>query len=198
MVDDLWSAAIQEAIASNPPDNIILPTIELRHPNFRNGAGQLEYPMIVADTGFDIGREDGSYGHKLKIPLENSLGEYLLDANGNVRMRSYDFLACMFEFHLPEQNTTSLPEVELTIDNVAPILIEHLDAAVTIRADIQLIYREFILGINEPQYTLRGLILKRVNSSISQVTATASFADLMGSSFPKKLYRAKEYKSLSV
>lgn len=198
MADDPWTAAIQEAIASNPPDNIILPTLELRHPNFKNEAGELEYPMIVGDYGIDLGREDGLYGHRLDIAVENGSGDIVLNEDGSVKYRTFQFLACSFDFHLPEQNINSLAEVELTIDNAAPILIEHLDAAVTVRADIELIYREYILGISEPQYTLRGLILKRVKSNISQVVGTASFADLNGTSFPKKLYRANEYKSLSV
>jgi hypothetical protein len=181
MATDLWSAAIEEAMNSAPPDQVILPTLELRHPLFINENGVYEPVRIVNDPGFDVGRDDGAFGHFLNLE----------DGSNHL------FLATAFGFVLPEQTLGQLPEVEVSIDNVGNLLIDDLNAAITIRADIEMTYREYIFGIPEPQFVLNGLILKRVKTTPTRTTGAASFADLMGTSFPSKLYRPAEYKSLS-
>jgi hypothetical protein len=178
---DPWSEAIQEAIASAPPDQIILPTLELQHPLFVNEQGVYEPVRVVADPGFDVGRDDGAFGHNLKIE------------DGSTVL----FLACMFDFTLPEQIVGKVPEIDVSIDGVPSLLMDDLNAAVTIRADIKLIYREYIFGLDDIQFRLPGLVLKRVKTTLTRTTGTASFADLNGISFPSKLYRPKEYRSLS-
>jgi hypothetical protein len=45
------SEAIKEAYASAPSDQIILHTLELRHPAFVDHAGQLVAIRVVRDTG---------------------------------------------------------------------------------------------------------------------------------------------------
>lgn len=180
-MSDPWSAAIEEAYASNPSDQIILSTLELNHPLFLNEQGQNEPVRVVNDFGFDIGREDGAFGHILQIEDGTTV----------------PFIACAFNFTMPEASVGKLPEIEVSVDGVPSLLIEDLNAAVTVRSNIDLLYREYIFGIPDIQFRLPGLVMKRVKTTLNRTTGSASFADLMGISFPKKLYRPKEYRSLS-
>lgn len=187
-MSDPWSAAIEEAYASNPSDQIILATLELNHPLFLNEQGLNEPVRVVNDFGVDIGREDGAYGRE-----DGAYGHMLKIEDGT----TVPFIACAFDFTMPEASVGKLPEIEVSVDGVPSLLIEDLNAAVTVRSNIDLLYREYIFGIPDIQFRLPGLVMKRVKTTLNRTTGSASFADLMGISFPKKLYRPKEYRSLS-
>ena len=103
------SEAIKEAYASAPSQQIILHTLELRHPAFVDDAGQLVAIRVVRDTGDLWARLES------QAPLQ--AGERV------------QFVAMGFELDLPPVDTMPVPEITVTLDNVSREIVRHLDAA---------------------------------------------------------------------
>lgn len=172
---DPWSDAIAEAYASAPLDDVVLFTLELRHPTFG-------VPIrIVADLGETLHTDpELIFGHRLKLEA---------DATANAG-ETVEFVACSFEFSLPDQQEGQLPSVSVAIDNVAYLITPQLDALIGVRAELELTYREYLFSDPEtPQFVMNGLIMSNINSNLTRLTATATFADLVNQSFPSMVYR---------
>lgn len=181
--DDIWSAALQEAYASAPVSEVILHTLELRHPSFVETAVR-----VVLDYGdqYVIGGEllDGHY-----LTLEN-------DAPIQSGQTVF-FQSCMFSMDLPEQKEGSLPSIEIELDNVTRQIMGYLDAAIGTKAPMELTYREYLSSDKTmPQFILGGLSMKEVKSNLGKVTGTAQFSDLVNKNFPGKIYRPGEFQGL--
>lgn len=187
-VNDLWTQALEEAYASAPTDEVVLHTLELRHPAFLDDAGQPTAVRVVRDHGYLLQEGDPDiYGHLLKLEADAPLNQ-----GAYVR-----FVSCMFDFAIPGQSEGKLPEVEVSLDNVSRLIGGYLDAAVGTRAPLELTYREYLLSDAEaPQFVLGGLSLSRVRSTVFRVLGTASFVDLLNKSFPAKVYRPSEFRGL--
>lgn len=186
--DDIWTEALQEAYASAPTDEVILHTLELRHPSFLEDSE--ETPIrVVRDFGelLEIGDPD-IFGHLLGLELD-------APKNPGETVR---FIACMFDIDLPAQREGGVPEVEISLDNVTREVSKYLDAATETRVPVELTYREYLASDKtEPQFILHGLTLSRVKTNVFRITGTASFVDLVNKSFPGKVYRPSEFKGLS-
>lgn len=182
---DPWSDAIAEAYASAPLDDVPLPTLELRHPSLA------EPIRVVADVGSVLGEdEDGQpiFGHMLRLEDDAPA-----DPGKVVR-----FIACGFDFALPDQHEGQLPTVSVGIDNVAYLITPQLDALIGVKASLQVTYREYLASDpNTPQFLLAGLSMKSVRSNLTRLTGSASFADLINRSFPSQVYRAADYPGLT-
>ena len=180
---DPWSDAIAEAYASAPLDDVPLSTLELRHPS-------LVKPIrIVADLGEILDDNDGDiiFGHKLKLEADAAMNP------GEV----VEFIACGFGFNLPDQQEGQLPSVQVTVDNVAYLITPQLDDLIGIRAALEITYREYLASDPDtPQFILNGLTMTNIGSNLTQLTGTASFADLVNRNFPGKVYRPMEYPGL--
>lgn len=174
--DDIWDLALQEAYASAPVDETILHTLEFSHPAFADGV------RIVMDTGDLIEKGDPDiYGHQLNIES----GELVT------------FVACNFNFTIPDQNEGSLPSIKITVDNVTKQISQYLEEAVNLKSPLSLTYREYLASDpTQPQYIISGLSVKEVSSSSTKVTCTAQFSDLLNKSFPKKVYRPEDFRGL--
>lgn len=186
--DSLWSEALEEAYASNPSDEVILHTLEFRHPSFVDDEGEPTAVRVVMDPGelLEAGDPD-IYG--LELTLE---ADAPMNAGETVK-----FVSCMFDFSLPGQPDGALPEVEVSLDNVTREISAYLDAAVGERATLELTYREYLASDRtQPQFLINGLSLSRVRSNVFRVVGTASFVDLLNKSFPAKLYRPNEFRGL--
>ena len=112
MPDPTLNAAIAEAYASAPSDIVILHTLELRHPEFKDDEGQSIAVRLVRD------HQDLSAKLEDTAPLNPD--EYVT------------FIAMGFDLELPPVDTSPVPEITVTIDNVSRELIKHLDAAYTL------------------------------------------------------------------
>lgn len=175
--------ALAEAYASASSDDVILHTIEIRHPTFDTPA------RMVCDFGelLDDG-EPRIFGHMLTLEDDAPA-----DAGESVM-----FIACMFEFALPTQQEGSLPEIDLSFDNVTQMVSDRLDAAVLERAPVEVTYREYLASdVTRPVSVLTGLTISRTKADASRVTAKASFPTLINSNYPGKLYRAHEFRGLT-
>jgi hypothetical protein len=186
--DDIWEQALQEAYASAPVEEIILYTLELRHPSFINEDDVVSPIRLVKDYGVLLEEGDPDvYGWNLF--LENDA-----PANAGEEVRFYSL---MFDFELPAQQEGALPTIEITIDNVTRELSQYLDEAVKLDSPIELTYREYLLSNKEePQFVLNGMTIQSVKSTVFQVTISASFADLINRNFPGKIYRPEEFRGL--
>lgn len=181
-MSDPWSDALAEAYASAPLADIILATIELRHPSF-------DSPLrLVADTGQILSLDpEPVFGHMLTLEAD-------APENGG---ESVQFFACGFDFSLPDQQEGQLPSVNVAIDNVAYLLTPELDKLVGVRAKLALTYREYLASDpTTPQFILNGLTMSNVASNLTRVSGQASFADLINRSFPGVVYRAKDFPGL--
>ncbi len=181
--DDIWSEALQEAYASAPNDEVILHTLELRHPSFAETAIR-----VVMD-----------YGSQYIIEGEDVEGHYLmLEAEAPVQAgQNVFFQACMFNMDLPEQKENSLPTVQIELDNVTRKIMEYLDAAIGEKAAMEVTYREYLASdTTTPQFILGGLTLKEVKANLGRVTGQAQFSDLVNKNFPGKVYRPTEFQGL--
>lgn len=182
-MSDPWSDAIAEAYASAPLDDVILPTLELRHPNL------VEPIRIVADLGEIIGEADDQpvFGHMLTLEADAPINPGA----------SVKFIACGFDFSLPSQQEGQIPTVQIAVDNVAYLISPQLDTLIGTRAKLEVIYREYLASDPAtPQFILSGLSMTNVSSDLNQLTGTASFADLVNRNFPGKVYRPSEYPGL--
>ena len=97
---------MKEAYASAPSDVVILHTLELRHPSFKDALGAPTAIRVVRD-----------YQDHLCV-LEDSAP---LDAGQAVL-----FIAMAFDLALPPVNNALTPEITVTIDNVSTEMIRYL------------------------------------------------------------------------
>lgn len=186
--DDIWEQAIQEAYASAPVGDIILYTLELRHPSFINLSSVVEPIRVVSDYGVLLESGDPDiYGYNLFLESDAPA-----DAGAEV-----PFVSCMFDFELPAQQEGALPTIQIKINNVSREISQYLDNAVNFEDPIELTYREYMLSDkSQPQFVLDGMNIQMIKTNVTSVTATASFIDLINRNFPGKIYRPTEFRGL--
>ena len=173
------SQAIKEAYASAPSDIVILHTLELRHPSFLDDNGNLIAVRVVRDN------------KDLTARLEPTAP---LNANEMVT-----FTAMGFDLELPPIDTSPVPEISITLDNVSRELVKHLDAAVQTQDKIEITYRPYLSDDLEgpqldPPFTL---ILSEVSASNLRITGRARMLDIGNRSYPSDIYTASKFLGLS-
>lgn len=189
--DDIWSQALQEAYASAPVTEVILSTLELRHPSFIQD-GQLTPIRVVAEYGTLIEESndpniEDMYGWKLGLEDDAPV------QGGQI----VNFISCMFSFKKPDQTENTLPSFSVSIDNATSLIMQYLDDAITARAQLDMTYREYLASeTQQPSFVLGGASLKDIKSTAQRVTGTARFADLVNRTFPKTVYRPDEFRGL--
>lgn len=179
MPDPTLSEAIQEAYAHAPNDAIILHTLELRHPNFRDEAGNPVAIRVVRDQVDLIARLEAD------APLNP--GEMVT------------FIAMGFELDLPPVDTAPVPEIVVTLDNVSREIVRQLDAAADSQAVIEITYRPYLSNdLEGPQMVPPiTLVLTEVEADVQRVTARARMMDIGNKAFPGRSYTAREFPGLT-
>jgi len=185
-----WEPAIAEAYASVPKRVVILPTLELRHPSFIDEHGNVTPVRVVRDNGT-----------VLDDTVNPPLAGWMLTLEPGAPVNGGEtvmFQSCNFNFKLPGQDQNRLPDLDIMIDNVSHIISQYTDKAVEVRDSVGVTYREFLsTDTTHPSWLMSGLTLNRVKSTLTGVTGTASFKDLINKSFPAYLYRRFEFTGLS-
>lgn len=173
------SEAIKEAYASAPSEQIILHTLELRHPAFVDDAGQITAIRVVRDY------------QDLTARLEAGAP---LDAGQMV-----SFVAMGFELDLPPVDTAPVPEITVTLDNVSREIVRHLDAAAESQSVIEVTYRPYLsTDLNGPQMDPPiHLVLTEVEADVMRVTGRARMLDVGNKAFPGVTYTAKTFPGLT-
>lgn len=174
MPDFTLEQALTEAYASAPASEVILHTLELRHPSF------LAPIRVVRDH------------HDFTCFLE---ADAPLDPAGEVT-----FVAFSFDFVLPEVTKATSPEIEISLDNVSGEIIGYVDAAAQTPDMIEVTYRPYLASdpsgpqMNPPL----TLVIRSITADVFRVRARAGFADLSNRKFPNEVYDAERFVGLSV
>jgi hypothetical protein len=165
--------ALKEAYASAPSSEVILHTLEIRHPSFIT-------PIRVVRDHAD-----------LTAFLEADAPE---DPGGEVT-----FVALAFDFILPEISKGASPEIEISLDNVSGEIIGYLDAAAQTAAMIEVTYRPYLASdLSEPQMNPPlTLVIRAVSADVFRIRARAGYADLSNRKFPNEIYDAERFQGLS-
>lgn len=174
-----YSEALAAAYASAPEDEVILDTLEFRHPLFQ-------------DNGVPFGIRGVNDHQDLVATLE-------ADAPLNPG-ETVTFYAVYFTFTRPDESDSgSVPEIEISIDNVARHLMYYLDAAKESRIPIEVTWRPYLVSdltgphMNPPL----TLTLRNVSCNMTSVTARAGYGELTNRRFPAIEYTAKKFPGLS-
>lgn len=181
-----WSAALEEAYASAPADEFVVHTLELLHPAFVDGENNADSVRIVLDEqDWDLTLEAGAplFGGETKT-----------------------FQALAMEVSLPEQSEGSMGALKLALDNVPRDIWPKLQAAARVRANAQVIYREWVAvrdletGIYTPSaapdLVLGELTMRVVTASILRIEGLATFADLLNKGFPRRSFSRADFPGL--
>lgn len=177
-LSDELTVSLREAYAVAPADDLILHTIEIRHPAFVDEDGNPDSIWLVLNT------EDITATVEASAPVRG--GE------------DVDFVGFAFTFALAPIEPNTTPEITLTVDNVDRRIVENLDLAMVDGNSINLVYRPYLQSdLSEPQMDpLPEFELSDVKVDPSKVTATAaSSIDLRGA-YPLRLYTTDKFAGL--
>lgn len=172
MSDSSLQAAIKEAYASAPSDEVILFTIEMRHPAFTE-------PLRVV-------RDMQNLTARLEDDAPENPGEEVL------------FIAYPFDIKPPDMDEYGKPELTITIDNVGREILAYIEQAVRQRAVIDVTYRLYLASDlsgpqNNPPMTMQ---VTTISANPTSITMVASFSDLSSKAFPKQMYTLEQFPSL--
>lgn len=178
MPDPAMSEALKEAYVLAPSDDVLIHTLELRHPLFQNDAGLPDSAWITTD--------------------EASITA-TIEADAPVRGgEAITFISLAFRFRLAPIEISAAPVLQLQIDNVNRLIVEQLDLAVADPNKILMCYRAFLASdLSAPQidppptFTLSSV---KVDPLSMRATARVDI-DLNGA-FPRKVYTAAEFPAL--
>ena len=173
MPDFSLDEALKEAYASAPSSEVILHTLEIRHPSFT------EPIRVVRDY------------HDFSATLE-------LDAPINAG-QPVTFIAMAFDFVMPEVSKAMSPEIEISLDNVSGEIIAYLDSAAQSPDLIEVTYRPYLASdTSGPQMTPPlTLVIRSVTADVFRVRARAGYADLSNRKFPNEVYDTERFPGLS-
>lgn len=178
MPDPSVSDALAEAYALAPGDEIVLHTLEVRHPAFVDADGNPDSIWVVANS------ENVTATIEESAPIRG--GE------------AVTFVGLPFAFRLPPVEPGATPEIELQIDNVDRRIVENLDLAVSDGNKIVVVYRPFLASdLTQPQMDPPPAFdLSDVRVDIMKVTARARTSIDLRGAFPRRLYTAREFPGL--
>lgn len=173
MPDPALAAAIKEAYASAPVQEVVLHTLEFRHPSFA-------MPIRVVRDARDL-----TATLEVDAPLDAG--------------RAVTFVAFAFDFRLPEVAGKTIPQIEIVIDNVGGEIVGYLDAAANSGDLIEVTYRPYLASDPsvpqmDPPLTL---VVREVTADVFRVTATAGFGDLASLRFPAAVYTSDRFPGLA-
>lgn len=174
MPDPALSAAIAEAYASSPVDQVIYHTLEIHHPVFS------EPIRVVRDTA--------ALEARIEAGAARDAGELVT------------FVAFAFDVTPPDQTSEGVPQARIEIDNVDGAILAELDLAATDDRPVTVIYRAYLSDAlddgpeNDPPLELT---LLSVSATAFRITATAGFPDLLNRRFPHLEYDLEHFPGLA-
>lgn len=175
-----FSDAYAEAIATARIDRVMLPTYELRHPNFVDDNGDLYAVRIVNDHA--------DLTATLEDTAEVNAGEEVL------------FTACPIEVSGPDESDSgSAPAITFSIDGVSQVLVQQLDRALLSLQPVTITERIYASDdTSGPAVTpVLTMTLREVTVTDTRVSAKAMFFDPSNRGFPRQEYTQEQYPGLS-
>lgn len=158
--------AIKEAYASCPTSKVVLETLEIRQTGVQS-------PIFIVKSRQTL---------------------TALDENGASRT----FRPCGFQITLPPQNEEGFRSLNVAVDNVGREISDFVSAAMSENVPVEVVYRPYLSDdLTRPQMDPPlVLFLKELQITASQVTARATFMDLVNRKFPSDLYTRARFPSL--
>jgi hypothetical protein len=179
MPDPSISEALLESYALAPAnDDVILHTVEIRHPAFVDSEGNPDSIWVVADNrDWVLTIEEGA------------------EIKGG---QSVNHQKMAFNFTLPPIQPGATPEIEVSLDGVSRIIAEQLDLAVADGSPIVMVYRPFLASdTSEPQMDPPpSFELGDVQVGVMTVRARARTGVDLRVAFPRRLYTTTEFPGL--
>lgn len=177
-MSDPWTAAWEEAEASNPPTVKVYNTLELIHPAFVDTV--LGPFSVRAVTGV---HDDMTFKLEAGAPLNS--GESVV------------FKAINFYSQVPEFSEGQTPSCDVVVDNVGEEIIPYLENVVGTRANLTSIWRQYRSdNLDEPCFGPVTFQLKKVKATMTRLQGTAMLDNLSNRKFPNKLFTFEEYPGL--
>lgn len=170
--------ALLEAYAIAPAHEVIYDTMELRHPLFRNEAGELT-SIFVTTNKKDI-----------QVTLED-----------DAPVMGGEAVTCIslpFTYSIPPVEPGTTPELQIAIDNVDDLIVENLDRAAQSAEKILLVYRPYLASDTSfPRHNPPRVVeLSEVLVEDLRVTARARTAINLLGPFPRESYTAEKHPGL--
>lgn len=173
MPDPSLSAALKEAYATAPTDEVIYHTLELWHPAFSTAIRVVrDYTNIDAMIEATAARDAG-----MVVP----------------------FTAYAFNVIPPDLSATSLPQCTIEIDNVSRDIMAQIDAAIMQTDKVTVIYRAYLSNSltagpqNDPPLEMEMITM---GANPLRLIATAGFTNLLDKRFPSLDYSLEIFTGL--
>ena len=179
MPDPTLSDAAKEAYALAPDDEIVIDTLEIRHPTFIDDDGNLDSIWLTTNQADILA---------------------LLEADAEVKGgQMVTFRSFGFRFTLPRVEPGSGPEMEISVDSTDRRIIEALDRAATDARQIVMCYRPYLSNVLDegPQMIPPpSFVLSQAAAKGLTTRGRARVAIDLGGAFPRYVYTATEYPGL--
>ncbi len=179
MPDPSMTDALAEAYALAPSGEIVLNTLEIRHPTFVDDDGNLTSIFIVADTA------------DLIAPLESDA-----PVKGGQTIR---FVAFGFSIALTPIEPGITPEIEVTVDGTDRSVIQYFDLAIESGVPIIIAYRPYLAtapGDGPQMDPIMTFELSEIHVTVTGVKARARTGIDLRGAFPIRTYTAAEFPGL--
>jgi uncharacterized protein DUF1833 len=171
------NAAWQEAIASVPPEIVLYFTLELQHPGFLEGGVEVPIRIVNGVTTDQIFTIEAGAAFDAGQPAT--------------------FKAIPFESEFPEFAEGRVPETRIAVDNVLREILPHIQNAMTYRADLKALYREYRSDdTSEPCYGPVEFIVRQLSVTGTRLEGVARLDNLASRKVPSRIYSLQEFPGL--
>lgn len=168
-----FSEAAQEAFASAPSHEIIYYTIEMLHPAF-------EVPIrLVQGNDTIIAR--------LEKDADINPGEMV------------EFIGAPWELSLPKTEEGTIPEIQLTFDNVSREIAKHMSEAVQQEEPVKVVFRPYLDSALDAGPQMKIPIEMEILDATAnnyQIQLTANVEDIFHAAFPLERYTNERFPTL--
>lgn len=163
-----YSEAIKEAFATAKSDVAILDTLEISHPSLTDGS-----LFLVRDfSAQTLGLETGTF---------------------------QEFEPAGFQIELPARDNKGIQDLSIAIDNTDRRVSDFVKRTLEFpNESIEITYRPYLSNdLSTPQMDPPlVLYVSNVSIGVSNVTATATFADVLNKTFPSEIYTKTRFPAL--
>ncbi len=175
-----YSEGLAAAYATAPETEVVLDTLEFRHPSFLDDTGAVMALRVVND--------------------HSPLIAFLEDDAAFNPGEEVEFTRCYFTLkRQSETDSGSMPQLDLSVDNVARILIPYLDQTKESRVPVTVVWRPYCASdLSGPHITPCPVFtLSNVSCGLSAVSGRLGFSELTNRRFPASEYTAAKFPGLT-
>jgi hypothetical protein len=184
MPNNTLSDAIKEAYASAPDDQVLIHTLEFRHPGFTDENGAPDSIRVV--------RDHRDWDAKLEADAPLFPGQFKT------------FIGYAFDLSMPGVEKAAAPQISITIDNAGAQIVQQIEQAIVLPDKIEVTYRPYLSSdvdgsgrLNAPHMDpVLTLVIDSIDVDDLSIVATASVGDFVNKRFPNEEYTATRFPGL--